>query len=319
MSFIKDVKDEIISFKIENDCCALAFIAGVLYSSANIKQKEDDFEISFVCDNMELFHFIDDLVEKHYGSSLIIKRDDSPLLNKQESYLVSFPGLIAKQVLLDCFLISPIDFKIKGRDNFEEFLKEECCESNFVKGVFLMIATSSIKLSEKAYEKSTSGYHMEFTSHDYNFLNSLSKVLANKGILAKLVERKKQFVLYLKEAQLICDLLTFVQAYNSVLALQNEIVAREMRNAVNRQTNCLSANISKTVSANMKQLEAIDIIDSTIGIEALPQELQDVVLLRLANTEESLSELARLNPNLTKSGLNHRFRKLISLANELKD
>lgn len=94
---------------------------------------------------------------------------------------------------------------------------------------------------------------------------------------------------------------------------------REMRNAVNRQTNCLSANISKTVSANMKQLEAIDIIDSTIGIEALPQELQDVVLLRLANTEESLSELARLNPNLTKSGLNHRFRKLISLANELKD
>ena len=92
-----------------------------------------------------------------------------------------------------------------------------------------------------------------------------------------------------------------------------------MRNAVNRQTNCLSANISKTVSANMKQLEAIDIIDSTIGIDSLPSELQDVVLLRLANTEESLSELVRLNPNLTKSGLNHRFRKLIKLAEELKE
>ncbi len=319
MSFIKEIKNEIISSPIENDCCAIAFIAGILYSSATIFEKENEFEVSFICDNKEVYNFVDNLVKKHYGTSLIINKDDSPLLNKQESYIVTFPNLISKRVLLDCFLISPIDFKIRKRADFEEFLKEECCERNFVKATFLMLATSSIRLSERAYEKSTSGYHMEFTSHDYDFLNSLSKVLASKGILAKLVERKKQFVLYLKEAQLICDLLTFVQAYNSVLALQNEIVAREMRNAVNRQTNCLSANISKTVSANMKQLEAIDIIDSTIGIDSLSQELQDVVLLRLANTEESLSELAKLNPNLTKSGLNHRFRKLISIANELKD
>lgn len=320
MSFIKEVKQEIISKKIENDCCNICFLSGIIFSVGEVEELgEGEYSLSFSCDSYEIYKYVEEIVKKYYGCDLICQKDDSPMLNKSENYKIKFPNFISRQVLLDCGKLKQEQAGFKIIDDFDQLLKDECCERNFVKAVFLFSGTSSIKLSEKAYEKSTSGYHLEFTSHYYGFLDDISKVLATKGILAKLVERKRQFVLYLKEAQQICDLLTFVEAYDSVLALQNEIASREMRNAVNRQTNCLSANISKTVSANMKQLEAIDIIDSTIGIDSLPSELQDVVLLRLANTEESLSELVRLNPNLTKSGLNHRFRKLIKLAEELKE
>lgn len=319
MSFIKFIKEEILSKEIESDCCQFAFLSGLIFSSASIEILDGEYSLSFSCDNLKIKNFVEKIIEKKYGVGLICEKETAALLNKSESYKVSFPKMIAKDVLIDCGKLVIKDGKYELSEDFEDMLKQECCERSFVKALFIMMATSSIKISEKAYEKSTSGYHLEFTSHSYKLLNDLSKILANREIFTKLVERKRQFVLYLKEAQMICDLLTFVEAYESVLTLQNEIVTREMRNVVNRQTNCLSANISKTVSANLKQLEAIDIIASTIGIDALSQELQEVVLLRLANTEESLSDLAKLNPNLTKSGLNHRFRKLITIANELKE
>ena len=126
--------------------------------------------------------------------------------------------------------------------------------------------------------------------------------------------------MYLKDASQVSDLLALVGAYNSVLELQNELAVRELRNKVNRQTNCLNANISKTVEASLKQLDAINVIENTIGLDSLPSDLQEVALLRLANTEESLDELLKLSKiKLTKSGLNHRFRKIIKLAKELEE
>ena len=114
--------------------------------------------------------------------------------------------------------------------------------------------------------------------------------------------------------------MALVGAYNSVLELQNELAVRELRNKVNRQTNCVNANISKTVEASLRQLHAIEVIEQTIGLDSLPEDLQVVALLRLANTEESLDELLKLSKiKLTKSGLNHRFRKLIKIADELED
>ena len=191
---------------------------------------------------------------------------------------------------------------------------------SFVKAITIACSTSAIKLSSAPNEKTYSGYHLEWTNKNYDLLVTLSTLLNHYAIFPKLIERKNTFVLYLKEAQAISDVFALVGAYQAVLSLQNEMATREVRNSVNRQTNCMNANISKTVSANMKQLEAIEIISSTIGLENLPPQLEEACLLRLANTEESLSELVSLSGNtLSKSGLNHRFNKIMKLAKELKD
>ena len=109
-------------------------------------------------------------------------------------------------------------------------------------------------------------------------------------------------------------------ANNAVLMLSNEIVTRELRNKVNRQVNCINANINKTVEASLKQINAIKLIENTIGLESLPEDLQEVAVLRLANPEESLDELLKLSTiKLTRSGLNHRFRKLIKIAGTLEE
>ena len=116
------------------------------------------------------------------------------------------------------------------------------------------------------------------------------------------------------------DLLALVGANQSVLNLSNELVTRELRNKVNRQVNCINANINKTVEASLKQVEAINTIISTVGLESLPEDLQEVAVLRLANPEESLEELLKLSTiKLTRSGLNHRFRKILKIAKELEE
>ena len=165
-----------------------------------------------------------------------------------------------------------------------------------------------------------SGYHMEFVSQSHEFLQEFAEILAEYNIIGKIFERKNAFVLYIKDATTIQDLLALVGANNSVMEIANEIAARELRNKVNRQVNCINANINKTVEASLRQVEAINTIIDTIGLESLPEDLQEVAVLRLANQEESLDELLKLSTiKLTRSGLNHRFRKIIKIAKDLEE
>ena len=124
----------------------------------------------------------------------------------------------------------------------------------------------------------------------------------------------------MKDANEVSNVLALIGAFNAVLMLQNEMAIREVRNKINRQTNCISANINKTVNASIKQNNAISLIVSKIGLEELPQDLQDVALLRMANPEESLDELIKLaSYKITKSALNYRLNKLIKIADKLKE
>ena len=138
-------------------------------------------------------------------------------------------------------------------------------------------------------------------------------------INAKMTIRKKNPIVYIKEYQLICDTLALVGASKAVLSLQNEAAIRELRNSINRQTNCLNANLSKTVNAAVKQLNAIKIIQDATGLESLPDDLMELALIRLANPDESLETLRKLyGKDISKSGINHRLNKLIEIAEKIQ-
>lgn len=136
---------------------------------------------------------------------------------------------------------------------------------------------------------------------------------------AKIVQRKKYHVVYIKEGSQIVDILNVMEAHVALMNLENVRILKEMRNSVNRKVNCETANINKTVNAAVKQIEDIRYIQKKIGFESLGEGLADTARLRLEHPDASLKELGMmLTPQVGKSGVNHRLRKLSTLAEELR-
>ena len=136
---------------------------------------------------------------------------------------------------------------------------------------------------------------------------------------AKIVRRKKSYVVYLKEGSQIVDILNIMEAHISLMELENVRILKEMRNTVNRKVNCETANINKTVSAAVKQVEDITYLRDTIGFEKMSEGLEEVALARLSHPDATLKELGELlSPPVGKSGVNHRLRKLSEMAEKVR-
>lgn len=321
MSFSRESKEEILRTPIEDDNCAIAFLSGLFHSCGQISKKENKIYIKIVSDVEKLSDFCQNIVKKLYGDKVEVEIGENYSINKNTYYETAFEIEKFKQLLVDASVIDIVNGEISfdvGLD--KNLLAEDEQRRAFIKGVYVGCSTSSIKLSSDSAQSCGSGYHMEFSSQSHEFLVELSSILAEYNIIGKIFERKNSFVLYMKDANTIQDLLALLGANKCVLDLSNEIVTRELRNKVNRQVNCINANINKTVEASMRQVEAINTIINTIGLESLSEDLQEVAVLRLANQEESLDELLKLSTiKLTRSGLNHRFRKIIKIASTLEE
>ncbi len=161
-------------------------------------------------------------------------------------------------------------------------------------------------------------YHLEFVSTNENFAKDLKEKLYSLGLMAKLTYRKNLAVVYLKDAQNIVDFLTLIGASNSTLKFYDIKILKEVRNNVNRAVNCETANINKTVDAAARQLLSINKIKEKKGLNFLGEELKKVALLRLKNPDSSLNDLLEMcDFNISKSGLNHRLRRIDTIAQEL--
>lgn len=189
-------------------------------------------------------------------------------------------------------------------------IMQECCKRAFIRGAFL--ASGSMSDPEKFY-------HFEIVCATDQKAHQLQQIIKFFGIDAKIVERKRHFVVYIKEGSGIVDILNVMEAHVSLMELENVRILKEMRNTVNRKVNCETANLKKTVSASVKQIEDIEYIRDTIGLSGLSEGLEEVARIRLANPEASLKELgSMLNPQVGKSGVNHRLRKICEIADGLR-
>lgn len=320
MSFSRQSKEEILKTDIEDDAAALSFLSGLIHSCGEIEKKNNKIFIKIISDVEKLFGFCQKIIKRLYGDDVEAEVGENYNINKNTFYEISFEVEKFKRLFMD---IGIIDFSDGLSFNFDidkNLLLEDDSKRAFVKGVYIGASTSSIKLSSDTYQSCGSGYHMEFVSQSHKFLLDFSSILAEYNIIGKIFERKNSFVLYIKDVNTIQDLLALVGANENVLNLSNEIITRELRNKVNRQVNCINANINKTVEASLKQVAAINTIINTIGLDSLSEDLQEVAVLRLANQEESLDELLKLSTiKLTRSGLNHRFRKLLKIAKTLEE
>ena len=189
-------------------------------------------------------------------------------------------------------------------------IQKECCKRAFIRGAFL--ATGSISDPEKFY-------HFEIVCSNMEKATQLQKIIRNFNIDAKTVERKKHFVVYIKEGAGIVDILNVMEAHVSLMELENVRIIKEMRNSVNRKVNCETANLNKIVSASVKQVEDIIFIRDSVGLSYLTESLEEIARVRLENQDASLKELgSMLNPQVGKSGVNHRLRKISEIAESLR-
>ena len=189
-------------------------------------------------------------------------------------------------------------------------IKSLCCKRAFLRGAFLGIG--SMSNPEK-------GYHLEFVCENDEQAMQIQGALADFDIEGKVVQRKRYLVVYIKESEGIVELLNVMGAHQSLMSLENLRILKDMRNKVNRRVNCETANINKTVSAAVKQVEDIEYIDKHKGLRFLDQGLQDIARLRLEHPEATLKELGdMLEPPVGKSGVNHRLKKIGRIAEEIR-
>ena len=183
-------------------------------------------------------------------------------------------------------------------------LEEDCCRIAFLRGAFL--AGGSLIDPEKRY-------HLELVTDHLSVGREMYSLLLEMGFSSGSVVRDGKSVIYFKQSEAIEDLLTTMGAPLAAMGVMQAKVEKDMRNAVNRRVNCDSANADKIVSAALAQLEAIRRLDRRVGLDTLPDALQEAALLRIANPEASLVELAQLaDPPVSKSCMSHRLHKLVS-------
>ncbi len=190
-------------------------------------------------------------------------------------------------------------------------IQNACCKKAFIRGAFL--AAGSLSDPEKFY-------HFEIVCASLEKAVQLQNVILTFDIDAKIVVRKKYYVVYIKEGSQIVELLGLMEAHVALMELENIRILKEMRNSVNRQVNCETANINKTVSAAVKQLADITYIRDTVGLDYLPELLSEVAQVRLEMPDATFKELGEnLSHPVGKSGVNHRLRKISAVAESLRE
>lgn len=162
-------------------------------------------------------------------------------------------------------------------------------------------------------------YHMEFVCNSEEEADELIAVIAEFGIEARPAVRNKHIIVYIKDSEAIFDMLNILGAHKSLMEFENVRILKEMREDVQRKVNCETANINKTVSAAVRQIEDIICIRDRIGLNSLPAALCEVAKLRLEKPDATLKELGEmLSPPVSKSGVNHRLNKLSGIADKLR-
>ncbi len=276
--------------------------------NGNLSISNQQFVINVQTENAAIARRIFSLIKKCFGVEVELLVRKKMKLKKNNIY-ISRIKVKAKEILDELGILQEGVFKqVIDKD----ILKNDCCKRSYLRGAFL--AGGSVNNPE------TSSYHLEIFSLYEEHSADLTALMNQYDLNAKQLERKKGYISYLKEAEKISDFLSLIGGYQALLKFEDVRIIRDMRNSVNRLVNCETANLNKTVSAAMKQVESIQLIDKEIGIDNLPDRLREVAKLRIDNQDVSIKELGEMvsTGKISKSGINHRLRKLNEMAEKIR-
>jgi len=295
MSFSSEIKTELAKQISNARHCQLAELSAIFDFCGTFEQKNVENSRFFLnCENVIVAKKSFTLLKKSFNINFS-DENTNDLLSKSDSTVIELTGTEAETVY--CALVSPT------------VTQKSCCRRAYLRGACLCGA--SVSDPEKSY-------HFEIVCKNEGLAEKIKTLLSTFEVDARVTLRNKSHILYIKESSQIVDTLNIIEAPVALMEFENAIILKDMRNSINRRNNCDTANISKTVSAAVKQIEEIQFLLNTEDFKKLPETVKDIARLRLDYPEASLKELGELcDPPLGKSGVNHRLRKLSEMAEKL--
>lgn len=309
MSFSSEIKDEVAKIKVDDYKLILSELAGITPMCGILNFKNNKISMEYITENAPVARRIFTFLRRSFGFNVEVKNVRSTQL-KKNVFIIYISQDESCRLLLD-------ELKyIKGASVFminyapTDLIKTSNEKKAYIRGAFM--GSGSITDPKK-------GYHLEFVSENESNAYFLRDVINDFGLNSKVIMRKEKYIIYIKDSEQISDFLSLIGAYNSVLNYENIRVIKEMRNNVNRIVNCETANLNKTVKSSYDQVEDIKLIEKEMGIENLDEDLKVIAKIRLENRSMSLNDIANsLEPKLSKSTVNYRFKKLRRIANKLR-
>ncbi|MCI8647079.1 MAG: DNA-binding protein WhiA [Firmicutes bacterium] len=313
MSFSLDTKNELARIEPEKKCCILAEIAGFIRMCGSIRLAGGGkFHIIMTTENPAVARHYKKLIKDYFDIDAVLEVGQGNSLKKGRAYNLAIgPEDLSEQILRETGILMVKEGMNYISDGiYEGLIKTKCCRKACLRGIFL--AAGTITDPEKAY-------HIEFNCSSEILAGDVKRLINSfVDLHAKVSVRKKNYAVYVKEAEQIMDILAILGAHSQIFAFEDVRITKEIRNKANRINNCDNANIDKAVKAAEKQIVWIRRIEEKKGLRFLPDKLYEVAVLRLDHPEATLQELAdMMDPPMKKSGINNRFRKIEEMANKL--
>lgn len=301
MSFAQKVKKEITLIKNE-ECCKLAELNAMLKNSTIIKA-DNNYYLEFQTLNPSIARRFYSNVKELYNAEMKLTLKKQINLNKKNIYIIT--------------ILSKTDIIITEHeleeDNGNLLLEKDCCKTSFLRGAFLSCGSINNPYKE---------YHLEFQTKSTKIAILIQQILNYFNLNSKIGKRRNSLIVYIKDAEAISDFLKIINTTESMLDFEDIRIRRDYNSSLNRLINCRVANDIKSLDAATNQLKYIKIIEKKIGLKKLSPKLVEVIELRKKNPEGSLTDLSNdsfeMGLNLSKSCINHRFRKIKEIVDELK-
>ena len=307
MSFNTDVKEELA--RVDSTCshCDRALLAALIRIEGTLLiSGQGRYRLEIVTDAPSVARLTWRLLHESYGlrTELTTRRS---VLHKTPNYLIDVP---VQEGLTEALR----DMGVLGDHGLElgvapELVAKQCCAAAYLRGAFLGSGFVSDPRGD---------FHFEITVESQEMADDLAEIMAEKGISARVMQRRSSFIVYIKSGESILEFLAFVGAHQSALVMENARVVKSVRNDVNRQTNAELADPTNTAEASVDQIYAMRSVLEAYGVERLPPALREIIRLRVQYPDATLKELGeRADPPLSKSAVYHRIRRIEQMAKDL--
>ena len=300
MSFCTDVKNEICSVKFERQCCKLAFLNAAFAFFNTVSYNK----IKMTTESKTVASFLNELIKD------VVKEPVGEFLQNSNHKGYTFDITDSKKIARLSEEIGLMNKRINQVSGImdDNLSVNPCCQRAAVMGAFLV--SGSVTNPNR-------GYHFEISNHRKDNLHKINEILMGMDFYPKIITRGSDYVLYIKEKEAIADMLNFLNCKETFFEYHDAMIIKDKKNQLNRKINCENANMDKTVNAAVDQIIAIKQIIADKKYDSLSDSLKEVADLRLKNPDASLTELAKMcKEPLSRSGINHRLKKLIQLSRE---
>ncbi|QQK77861.1 DNA-binding protein WhiA [Salicibibacter cibarius] len=294
-----------------DDCCVKAELSALIQMTGTLNVSESRATLDITTENAAIARRFYTLLKQRYENmkaELVVRK--KMRLKKNNIYIVRVYRLV-KEILADTNLTA--NGHTFAQSISEHTFENHCCKRAYLRGAFL--AGGSVNHPE------TSSYHLELFSYYKEHNRSLLALMSTFDLDARVLERKKGYIVYIKESEKIAEFLNIIGAHQALLYFEDVRIVKDMRNSVNRLVNCETANLNKTVGAALRQVENIELVAREIGLESLPSKVREMAELRVKHQDVTLKELGEMaeSGKVSKSGVNHRLRKIDELAERIRN